>query len=115
MFNVICFGWKRPLPGRERLSEKHFQDYVEYLGGLQKKGEIQSFEACFLSPNGGQLDGFFLIKGDPHKLDAICGSDEWIKHMLRAGMHLDGQIVARGVTGDALMKQFGMWAQAIPG
>ncbi len=114
MHNLIYFGWRRSLPGRERLSEKHFQEYLVYLGGLQKKGEIQSFDVCFLSPHGGSLEGFFVIKGEPKKLDTICGSEDWIKHILRANMHLDGTLVVRGVTGDPLMKQFGMWAQSIP-
>ena len=35
-FNTVFFGWNRSIPGRERLSGAHFEDFVGYLTGLQK-------------------------------------------------------------------------------
>ena len=40
--SVILFGWNRPIPGREKLSAGHFDEFVQYLGGLQKKGGIHA-------------------------------------------------------------------------
>ena len=53
--NVIVFGWKRSLPGREKISAQHFQDFLQYLGGEKQKGTIESFEPVFLEPNGSEL------------------------------------------------------------
>lgn len=35
--NTIFYGWKRSLPGRERLSASHFEEYMGYLAGLLKE------------------------------------------------------------------------------
>jgi hypothetical protein len=113
--NVLFFGWNQPIPGREKISAEHFQEFVQYLGGLQKNGTIQSFETVFLDQHGGDLNGFFLIKGEGSKLDMLTGTDEWIKHAMRAGFHLQGSGFIRGVAGDLLMERMKMWTDNIPG
>ncbi len=113
--NAIFFGWSRSLPGRERLSAEHFGEFVGYLGALQKGGQIQSFDVMFLNPHGGDMNGFFLIRGDSGKLDAVIASDDWVKHMMRANMHLDGSGAVRGVTGDLVAKRMDLWKGLIPG
>ena len=112
--NVMLFGWKRPIPGREKLSAPHFDEFVGYLGGLQQKGAIQGFEIVLLDAHGGDLNGFFLIKGDSAKLDALASTTEWITHIARAAMHLDAAGVVRGVTGEAVMPRMALWSSLIP-
>jgi hypothetical protein len=112
--NVIFFGWNRSIPGREATSAEHFQEFVQYLGGLQQKGAIESFEAVLLNPHGGDLNGFFLIRGDHGKLDALASSAEWEMHVTRGGLHLEGAGVVRGATGDLVMEWMARWSQSIP-
>ena len=112
--NIVFFGWNRPIPGREKLSGAHFQEFAQYLGGLQQSGTIQSFEAVFLDPHGGDLNGFFLIRGEPAKLDAVMASDAWHTHMTRGGLHLDGLGAIRGATGELVMERMAQWAKLIP-
>ena len=112
--NAIFFGWNRSLPGRERISGEHFSEFVGYLGGLQKAGSIQSFEVVFLNPHGGDMNGFFLIRGDSAGLDALMASDDWVRHMTRAAMHLASAGAVRGVTGDAVMQRMDLWRGLIP-
>jgi len=112
--NVVFMGWDRPTSGRERTAVTHFQEFLEYLGGLQKAGTIQSFQTVFLNPHGGDLNGFALIQGDSGKLDAMLSSEAWETHMTRAGLELDGFGYLRGVAGDLLMKQMDGYTRAIP-
>jgi len=112
--NVMLFGWNRPIPGREKISAQHFAEFVQYLGGLQQNGAIQSFEIVFLDTHGGDLNGFFLIKGESAKLDTLVATTEWITHITRAALHLDGSGVVRGVTGDAVMERMQLWTSVIP-
>ncbi len=112
--NVIFFGWNRSLPGREKFSSKHFDEFLEYLGGLQKKGTIQSFDTVFLEPHGGDMNGFFLIRGKNASLDALIASTEWATHMVRAGMHLEASGAVRGFTGESVMKRMELWNKNIP-
>ena len=112
--NVVFFGWNRSLPGREGVSAEHFQDFVQYLGGLQAQGTIQSFETVFLNAHGGDLNGFFLIRGEPAQLDALLATDEWENHVTRALFHLEGLGVIRGVAGELIQKRMELWTQHIP-
>jgi hypothetical protein len=112
--NVLLFGWNRPLPGRENLSSQHFNDFVQYLTGVQQSGGIDGFDIVFLDAHGGDLNGFFLIRGDAAKLDALQGSADWIRHMTRAAMHLDGVGAVRGASGNSIMARMEMWRSQIP-
>jgi hypothetical protein len=112
--NIILFGWNRSIPGREKISAQHFDEFVKYLGGLQQKGTIQGFETVFLDTHGGDLNGFFLIKGEPAILDTLISTNEWITHMTRASLHLDGSGFVRGVTGNEVMERMALWIGVIP-
>ena len=112
--NVVFLGWDRPTAGREGKAVELFQEYMQYLGGLQKAGTIQSFEPVFLGIHGGDLNGFTLIRGDSGKLDALLSSEAWETYLVRAGLLLDGFGCIRGVSGDLLTKQMGLYTKAIP-
>jgi hypothetical protein len=112
--NVILFGWNRSIPGREKVSAQHFDDFSKYLGGLQQNGAIQGFEVVFLDTHGGDLNGFFLIKGDLAKLDALISTTEWVTHMTRASLHLEGSGNVRSVTGNEVMQRMALWTSVIP-
>ena len=112
--NVMLFGWNRSIPGREKTSAQHFDEFVKYLGGLQQKGTLQGFDVVFLDAHGGDLNGFFLIKGDSAKLDALVSTSEWITHITRAVLHLEGSGVIRGITGDEIKGRMALWTSIIP-
>ena len=113
--NMVIFGWNRPIPGRERMSEKHFEDFVGYCTELKKNNTIESFDIIFLDPHGGDMNGFFLVRGEPGSLDRMISSKEWVNHITRATMHLEGVGVVRGQTGDLVMEMMNTWRENIPG
>jgi hypothetical protein len=112
--NVVMMGWDRPIPGREKLSAQHFQDFGQFLGGLQQKGAIQAFEVVLLDFHGGDMNGFFLIRGESPQLDSLLSSSEWQTHMTRAGLHLERLGVVRGATGDLINNWMQLWGSLIP-
>lgn len=112
--DVLLYGWNRPNPGSEKLSLALFQEFVEYLGGLQQEGTIDSVETVLLNAHGGDLNGFTLIRGDIIKLQEVQRSEEWIMLMTRAGLVMDGGGLITGVTGDNVMQQMGRWASLLP-
>jgi hypothetical protein len=112
--NVVLFGWNRPIPGRERMSSEHFQEFVGYLRGLERSGGIKSFDTVLLNSHGGDLNGFFLIRGESAGLDALVASPEWETHMTRAVLHLEGAGVVRGVTGDLIAERMQLWTGMLP-
>ena len=112
--NAILFSWNRPLPGREPMSAQHFQDFTQYLQGLKAQGAIESFEPVLLQPYGGELNGFFYIRGESARLDAVVASPEWVQHQIRGTLHLDRSGTLRAVTGPLVAERMAMWAQTIP-
>jgi hypothetical protein len=56
--------FRRSVRGRERQALKVFGEAFEYYSRLQQEGEIESFEPVILEPHGGELGGFFLLRGD---------------------------------------------------
>ena len=63
--NAVFFAWNRSVPGREETSGTHFDEFVGYLSAQAQAGTIQGFDVVFLDPHGGDMNGFFLIKGEP--------------------------------------------------
>lgn len=112
--NTILFGWNRSIPGREETSGNHFDEFVGYLTAQAQAGAIQNFEIVFLDPHGGDLNGFFLITGDPASLDALQATQEWTGHMTRAAIHLESAGSIRGVSGDAVKERMGLWRKSVP-
>lgn len=112
--NLILFGWNRSIPGREHASSQHFQDFMAYLQAQKTQGVIESFEPVLFEPHGGNVNGFFSIKGDAPKLNAMVASQEWTQHQVRATLHLEGAFVCRAISGPAVAEHMAMWTQAIP-
>jgi hypothetical protein len=112
--NALFFGWTRSIPGREKISAEHFQQFSGYLEGLKSNGTITSYDPVFLRPHGGDLTGFFLIKGDSQKLHALSETSEWMDHMIRATHHLDGMGCVFADTGSEVPTRMAQWSKAIP-
>jgi hypothetical protein len=112
--NALFFGWNRSIPGREKISAEHFGEFSQYLGSLQQKKIITSFDAVFLNPHGGDLNGFFLIRGESSQLDAVQASSEWVTHVMRAAIHLDRPGAIRGATGELIRQRMELWTGLRP-
>ena len=78
----VGFGW--PVRGREQRAAQVFQEAVDLWSRLQQEGEIESWDAIFLEPHGGDLGGFFLVRGDRNKIARIRSSDELMRLSTRA-------------------------------
>ena len=79
---------------------------------------MESFRASTfvsLDPHGGDLNGFFLIKGDSGRLDTLTATDAWTEHMTRASLHLEGSGSVRGVAGEAVAKRMDLWKRLSSG
>jgi hypothetical protein len=99
----LFVGWGGPVRGRESKAATVFNEAAEFWGRQQQQGEIESWEAVFLEPHGGDLAGFFLIRGERDKLARIRFSDEVLRLNLRAG-HI---VESFGVVGAELGERIG--------
>ena len=94
----LFIGFGAPVRGRERQATKVFTEAFEYYSRLQQEGEIESFEPVLLEAHGGELDGFFLLRGDQDKLARIRSSEEFERLTVRAQLIVENL----GIVGAAL-------------
>jgi len=109
---VIFIGWTGPVRGREQSSLPVFQEAMEYWGRLQAAGEIESFAAVLLDVHGGDLGGFFLLKGEREKLARVRASEEMEHLLIRAGLVVEGLGAVGGFTGEGIARQTAAFSEA---
>ena len=100
----VFMGFGAPARGRESGATKVFTEFVQYLGAQQAQKNIESFEPVFLQAHGGDLGGFFLVKGEREKLDRMIASEEFDKLLTRALFVVDHIGVVNASFGGRLQK-----------
>jgi hypothetical protein len=98
----LFIGFGLPVRGRERQAIKVFGEAVEYYTRLQQQGEIDSFEPVLLEPHGGELGGFFLLRGDQDKLAHVRVSEEFEQLTYRAQLISDHIGIVGAALGERL-------------
>ena len=109
---ALFIGWGEVVRRRERKALEVFNESLQYYGQLQQDGKIESFDAWFLGPHGGDLNGFILLHGERERLDEIRRSPEFEMLLTRAGMIVDRVGVVSAYTGEALGRLMGQFDQA---
>ena len=109
----LFIGWGEVVRGREAEAVDTFNSTVEYFGGLQADGSIENFEAVFLEPHGGDLNGFFFVRGDAEKLSALRVDEDFEAVILRAGLIVKNIGVVGAAMGARLERQMGSFTEAI--
>ena len=112
---VLFMGWNRPVVGREQQAMELFQKVVEFYGKLQADGRIESFEPVILAAHGGDLNGFFLLKGEAQKLAELREDDAFVQIVIEAGYCLDGFGIIPGYIGEGLADVFSRWSKLLGG
>jgi hypothetical protein len=109
----IFIGFGPPVRGRERQAIKVFNEGFEYYSRLQQEGEIESFEPVLLDPHGGELGGFFLVRGDKDKLARIRGTEEFERLTARAELIVENLGIVGAFLGERLMSQMAVFSQQV--
>src|SRR5215210_3611413 len=109
---ALFIGWGEVVRGREEKAVEVFNESVEYYGRLQQDGKIEGFEAWFLAPHGGDLTGFFLLRGERAQLDEILRDPEFERLQTRASMIVDRTGTIPAYTGEALGRLMGQFQEA---
>src|SRR5262245_52742614 len=83
---ALVIGWGDGVRGRESKALDVFNESLQYYARLQQDGAVESFDAWFLAPHGGDLAGFILLRGERERLDEVQRSADFELLMTRAGM-----------------------------
>lgn len=109
---ALFIGWGEVVRGRETKAVEVFNESIQYYGQLQQDGKVESVDAWFLAPHGGDLQGFILLRGDGQQLDEIERSPEFERLQTRAGMIVDRTGTVHAFTGDSLGRLMGQFQEA---
>jgi hypothetical protein len=109
---ALFIGWGEIVSGREGKAVDVFNESVQYYGQLQEAGRIESFEAWFLAPHGGDLAGFILLRGERESLDEIARSPEFERLQTRASLIAERTGTLNAYTGEALGRLMGQFQEA---
>jgi hypothetical protein len=109
---AIFVGWGQVVRGREAKALAVFNESLAYYTRLQQAGTIESFEAAILTPHGGDLAGFILLRGDQEKLNTLKTTDEFQRITVRAGLIVDSLGVIDAAIGATLASGLANFATA---
>jgi hypothetical protein len=109
----LFIGFGAPVRGRERQAIKVFNESFEYYSRLQQEGEIEGFEPVLLEPHGGELSGYFLVRGEKDKLARIRGSEEFERLTARADLIVENLGIVAAFLGERLMSQMSVFSQQV--
>ena len=112
---VLFIGWNRAVVGRELQAMQLFQKTMEFYGKLQADGRIESFEPVLLSAHGGDLNGFFLLRGEAEKIGEVRRDETFLDLTIEAGYCLEGFGTVYGFIGEGLTDVFSRWSKLLGG
>lgn len=110
--SAIFIGWGEPIRGREQVSSTVFGEAVELWAKFQADGAIESWEAYFLEPHGGDLNGFFLLKGDREQLAKLRVREDMDRIVTRGSMVVSNFGVVGAATGARIEQEMAVYLEA---
>ncbi len=113
MSNALFLGWDRPVSGKEAFALELFATTIKYLDRKKKDGFVESYEPVIVGAHGGELNGFWLIKGKPEKLAIMRGEDEFLRLITKANIALKGLGVVDAYVGDELARLMKIYGESI--
>jgi hypothetical protein len=96
--------------GRERQALKVYGELMQYLGGLQQRGEIEGFDAVQLQPHGGDLGGFLLAKGTAQQIGMIQAAEEFQRLTNRALLSVGSLGIVNAAINEGVQRIFADWS-----
>jgi hypothetical protein len=109
----IFIGFGNPVRGREGKSLEIFNEAMQYYARLEEAATIESWEVALLEPHGGELGGFFLLRGQREKLSELRGDAEFRRLTTRASLIVDQLGVVNAALGEGLSEEVSTFQEAI--
>jgi hypothetical protein len=109
----LFVGWGEPVRGREERALEVFNEWVGMLGRMQSEGRIEGMDATLLDPHGGDLGGFFQIRGSAQQCAELMNDEEFRRAVVDATMIVDRFGVVPAVTGEGVSREMEMYGEAV--
>ena len=108
---MLFIGWGEVVPGREKMGLQVFSETLQYFGDLQQQGQITGVEPVILEPHGGDLAGFFLVRGARDALSRLRSDAAFLRTITRAQLVVQKVGVVTAYAGEELQMLIGIFQQ----
>lgn len=101
---ALFIGWGPLVTGRELAAIDLFQETKDFFEGLLKNREITAYEPILLAQVGGPFKGFFVVRGDAMKLNALTMQPDFRRLTTKATLVLENVAVLPAFIGAEVPK-----------
>ncbi|MGE5694032.1 MAG: hypothetical protein ACM4D3_02015 [Candidatus Sericytochromatia bacterium] len=109
----LFIGWGDAVKGSEKRALEAYGDTMEYFGRLHQEGRIEHFEVVVLGPTGGDVGGFWLVRGTAEQIDAVRRSEEYEQLVQRVQLIVTGLRIADAFVDEGLVRVMGQYQKLI--
>ena len=113
---ALFITWGRPVRGREKQANDQMRDSLRYWDRLKEEGQIERVDWAALLQQGGDLWGVALLRGSAEQIDALRGTEEFGRWVVRLGLVADQVAVIDAVVDEALIaRNMNAWDETVQG
>ena len=110
---ALFIGWGAPVRGRETKGIELYRAGLEYFGRLEQDGRIEAMDAVILAAHGGDLYGFWLLRGSYEQFGELRADMEFIRFVTRLGVTNERVGVVRAWVGDGAEGVLSLYEEAV--
>lgn len=109
----LFIGWSAAVRGREEKAIQVFGEAMAYWASLEEDGKIEGSQSAFLRPHGGDLGGFFLLRGTLDQIAAVQREEEFNRINVRAAQIVEGYGVVPAFLDEGIAPQMGLFQEMV--
>ena len=109
---AVFIGFGQPVRGREERAVDVFNDFVGLFGRMAAAGRIEDMDVTLLDFHGGDLGGFFLLRGERDKVASARMSDELNEVATRAQLIVENFGIVGAEMGERIGTQMELFLQS---
>jgi hypothetical protein len=110
---ALFIGWGTPVRGREGKGLEVFGEAGQFFGQCRQDGAIESSDVVLLGPHGGDLYGFFLLRGGNAQLDELRAREDFLRLIARAGLVVERLGIVPAVVDEGVQQQLTIYQEAV--
>jgi hypothetical protein len=110
---ALFIGWGPPVRGREVKGMELYRTALEYFRRLEQDGHIEAMDVVILGPHGGDLYGFWLLRGSYEQFGELRTDMDFIRLVTRMGVTTERVGVVRAWVGDDAEGVLGLYEEAV--
>jgi hypothetical protein len=109
----LFIGWGQVVRNREQRALQVFSESMEYYAGLERDGNIESWEVVLLEPHGGDLAGFVLLRGTTDQINTVRSDEEFERRTTRADLIVEGLGTVGALVEGGVARGMGIYQEEI--